>query len=70
MPKFIVNPLNKFLLMIPLIGWGIGWFEEKLEGHERVQTAFPRLLAGYFFTYLIGGICLLLYFFKFGGIPI
>lgn len=80
-PKMMVSPLHCFLLKIPLIGLGVQKFEQKLENAnkfeipfsdreidlKRFKTAFPRLIAGYFFTYIIGGICLMLYFSLFVG---
>ena len=59
LPKIIINPINQIVLKIP----GVKKFEKILSKNERIKTIIPRILAGYFFTYLIGGICLLLVYF-------
>jgi len=56
LPKKIINPINGFVLKVP----GVRKFESILSKNERLRTIIPRILAGYFFTYLIGGICLVI----------
>jgi len=59
LPEKIINPINKFILKIP----GVKKFEELLSKNKKLKTIIPRIIAGYFFTYLIGGICLFVAYF-------
>ncbi|MBU5678381.1 MAG: hypothetical protein KQA36_00610 [Candidatus Aenigmarchaeota archaeon] len=56
LPEKVVEPIHKIILKIP----GVKKFESVLSKNKRLQTIIPRIIAGYFFTYLIGAICLLL----------
>jgi hypothetical protein len=59
LPEKIVDPINKLVLKIP---W-VKVFEKTLSKNKRLKTIIPRIIAGYFFTYLIGGICLFVAYF-------
>ncbi|MEM7816378.1 MAG: hypothetical protein QXZ20_00525 [Candidatus Aenigmatarchaeota archaeon] len=59
LPERIVEPIHKIIVRIP----GVKKFESILSKNKRLQTIIPRIIAGYFFTYLIGAICLLLAYF-------
>jgi hypothetical protein len=59
LPEKIVDPINKLVLKIP---W-VKVFEKALSKNKRLKTIIPRIIAGYFFTYLIGGICLFVAYF-------
>lgn len=56
LPQKIVEPIHKIIIKIP----GVKKFESVLSKNKRLQTIIPRIIAGYFFTYLIGAICLFL----------
>lgn len=56
LPEKVVEPIHKLIIRIP----GVKKFEKILSKNKRLQTIIPRIIAGYFFTYLIGAICLLL----------
>jgi len=59
LPEKIINPIHKLILKIP----GVKNFEKFLSKNKRLKTIIPRIIAGYFFTYLIGSICLFLAYF-------
>ena len=54
LPEKIINPLNRVILKVP----GVKRFEDALKTRKRLQTIVPRIIAGYFFTYVIGWSCL------------
>lgn len=56
LPEVIINPIDKLVRKIP----GVEKFVKHLGKNKRLRTIIPRILTGYFFTYLIGWICLLL----------
>ncbi|MEM7827014.1 MAG: hypothetical protein QXQ40_02200 [Candidatus Aenigmatarchaeota archaeon] len=56
LPERIVNPINNFVIKLP----GVKRFENFLSKNKRLRTIIPRIIAGYFFTYLIGGIFLVI----------
>lgn len=56
LPQKIVEPIHKIVVKIP----GVKRFESFLSKNKRLQTIIPRIIAGYFFTYLIGFTSLLL----------
>ena len=59
LPEKIVNPLNEFVLLIP----GVKKFEKFLSKNKKLKTIIPRIFAGYFFTYVIAGISLVIAYF-------
>ncbi|MEM5879315.1 MAG: hypothetical protein QXU74_02370 [Candidatus Aenigmatarchaeota archaeon] len=56
LPDFIINPIDKLVRKIP----GVEKFVRFLGKNKRIRTIIPRILAGYFFTYLIGWTFLLI----------
>jgi cellulose synthase/poly-beta-1,6-N-acetylglucosamine synthase-like glycosyltransferase len=56
LPSFIIDPIDKLVRKIP----GVERFVKLLGKNKRIRTIIPRILAGYFFTYLIGWIFLLI----------
>jgi len=60
LPQKIVDPINHVLHRIPLISNVVDKFEEKLKKKKRLRTTIPRIIAGYLFTSMIGGIVLLM----------
>ncbi|MEM5766125.1 MAG: hypothetical protein QW423_00585 [Candidatus Aenigmatarchaeota archaeon] len=56
LPDFIINPIDRVVRKIP----GVEKFVEFLGRNKRIRTIIPRILAGYFFTYLIGWTFLLI----------
>lgn len=59
LPERIVEPIHKIILKVP----GVRKFENILSKNKRLQTIIPRIIAGYFFTYLIGVVCLIIAYF-------
>lgn len=55
LPEAIVNPIDKLVRKIPGVERFVNW----LGKNKRIRTIIPRILAGYFFTYLIGWLLLL-----------
>ncbi|MEM5772916.1 MAG: hypothetical protein QXL86_01680 [Candidatus Aenigmatarchaeota archaeon] len=56
LPDFIIAPIDKLVRKLP----GVERFVKFLGKNKRVKTIIPRILAGYFFTYLIGWTLLLI----------
>ncbi|MEM5829852.1 MAG: hypothetical protein QW040_04015 [Candidatus Aenigmatarchaeota archaeon] len=56
LPDFIITPIDKIVRKVP----GVEKFVEVLGKNKRMRTIIPRILTGYFFTYLIGWIFLLI----------
>ena len=56
LPDFIINPIDNLVRKIP----GVEKFAKFLGKNKRIKTIIPRILAGYFFTYLIGWTLLLI----------
>ena len=56
LPESVIEPIDAFVRKIP----GVEKFVEHLGKNKRIRTIIPRILAGYFFTYLVGYFCLLL----------
>ncbi|MEM7826055.1 MAG: hypothetical protein QW451_00275 [Candidatus Aenigmatarchaeota archaeon] len=54
LPDSIVNPIDKLVRKVP----GVERFVKWLGKNKRIKTIIPRILAGYFFTYLIGWLLL------------
>ncbi|MEM5855454.1 MAG: hypothetical protein QW472_04030 [Candidatus Aenigmatarchaeota archaeon] len=56
LPEVIISPIDRLVRKIP----GVDKFVKRLGKNKRLRTIIPRILAGYFFTYLIGFSFLLL----------
>jgi len=56
LPDRIIEPIDNILRKIP----PIRFFERKMRKHKKFKHIFPRILAGYLFTYIIGWTCLIL----------
>jgi hypothetical protein len=56
LPDFIVESIDNLVRKIP----GVEKFVKLLGKNKRIKTIIPRILAGYFFTYLIGWVFLLI----------
>jgi hypothetical protein len=56
LPEIIVNPIDKLVRKIP----GVEKFVKHLGKNKRIKTIIPRILVGYFFTYIIGWSLLLI----------
>lgn len=56
LPDCVVNPLDRLVKKVP----GVERFTNWLGKNKKIRTLIPRILAGYFFTYLIGWLLLLI----------
>jgi len=60
LPQRVVEPISRVLHKIPVVNIVIHWFENRLMERKRLKTVISRVIAGYFFTSLIGGVFILI----------